>query len=242
LERYPGTNSASSYASEVTVIDKDKTFDFRIFMNHVLDYKGYRFFQSSYDQDENGTVLSVNHDYWGTLVTYIGYLLMGIGMFFSLFWKGTRFMDLSKKLDKLTQKKNAAVVVLLFLSLTAFSQKHSHPNLTPKQLQKQSVSKEHADKFAHLLIQDHQGRIKPVNTYALESLRKIFKKDSYKGLSAEQVLLSAQLNPKLWSAEPIIFSHEERFGNGSKITKDLDIHDKHTNMINFFNQGGYYLS
>jgi cytochrome c-type biogenesis protein CcsB len=241
LERYPGTNSASSYASEVTVIDKDKTFDFRIFMNHVLDYKGYRFFQSSYDQDEKGTILSVNHDYWGTLVTYIGYLLMGIGMFFSLFWKGTRFMDLSKKLDKLTQKKNATLIVLLCLSLTAFSQKHSHPNLTPEQLQKQSVSKEHADKFAHLLIQDHQGRIKPVNTYALESLRKIFKKDSYKGLSAEQVLLSAQLNPKLWSAEPIIFSHEERFGKGSKIIKDLDIHDKHTNMINFFNQGGYYL-
>ena len=35
-------------------------------MNNVLDYQGYRF-QSSYDQDELGTVLSVNHDFWGYL-------------------------------------------------------------------------------------------------------------------------------------------------------------------------------
>jgi len=73
LERYPGSNSPSSFASEVTVMDQDKNFDYRIFMNHVLDYKGYRFFQASYDPDEGGTILSVNHDYWGTLLTYIGY-------------------------------------------------------------------------------------------------------------------------------------------------------------------------
>jgi hypothetical protein len=41
-------------------------------MNHILDYQGYRFFQSSFDQDELGTVLSVNRDP-GTLITYIGY-------------------------------------------------------------------------------------------------------------------------------------------------------------------------
>ena len=242
LERYPGTNSASSYASEVTVIDKDKTFDYRIFMNHVLDYKGYRFFQSSYDPDEKGTVLSVNHDYWGTLITYIGYFLMGIGMFFSLFWKGTRFSDLNKKLKKITEKKNAALL-MLFLSFSLFgvAQNHRINELTPKQLQKISVSEAHANKFAHLVIQDHQGRLKPVNTYALESLRKIYKKDTYKGLTAEQVLLSAQLNPKVWSAEPIISSHTERFGKGSKLVKDLGFKEGHTNMINFFNTGSYYL-
>lgn len=35
----------------------------RIFMNNVLDYDQFRFFQSSYDQDEKGTILSVNHDF-----------------------------------------------------------------------------------------------------------------------------------------------------------------------------------
>ncbi len=64
LERYPGSNSPSSYASEVVVIDPVRNIEmpYRIYMNHVLNYEGYRFFQSSYDQDEKGTILSVNHD------------------------------------------------------------------------------------------------------------------------------------------------------------------------------------
>ena len=73
LERYPGSSSPSSYAAEVTVLDNGADFPYRIYMNNVLQYKGFRFFQSSYDKDEKGTILSVNHDWWGTLITYIGY-------------------------------------------------------------------------------------------------------------------------------------------------------------------------
>jgi len=83
LDKYPGSMSPSSYESEVTVIDNrngGKKFSQRIFMNNVLDYDGYRLFQSSYDQDELGTVLSVNHDFWGTTVTYVGYFLLMLGM------------------------------------------------------------------------------------------------------------------------------------------------------------------
>ncbi len=43
-------------------------------MNNILSSGGYRFYQSSYDPDELGTVLSVNHDRWGTSVTYLGYI------------------------------------------------------------------------------------------------------------------------------------------------------------------------
>jgi len=93
LENYPGTKSPSSFASEVTLLDsaEQKKINKRIFMNHVLDYKGYRFFQSSYTLDDpktpkndEGTILSVNHDYWGTNITYFGYLLMAIGMILSI--------------------------------------------------------------------------------------------------------------------------------------------------------------
>jgi hypothetical protein len=75
LEKYPGSESPSSFASEVTVLDQEngEQFDFRIFMNHVLSYKGYRFYQSSYDNDERGTILSVNHDAAGTAISYFGY-------------------------------------------------------------------------------------------------------------------------------------------------------------------------
>jgi len=235
LERYPGTNSASSYASEVTVIDRDKTFDYRIFMNHVLDYKGYRFFQASYDKDEKGTVLSVNHDYWGTLITYLGYFLMGLGMFFTLFWKGTRFKDLSNKLKKISKKKLTILLLLISFATSLQAQDHS------KEASHQHVVDPiHAEKFGKLLIQDHQGRIKPINTYALENLRKIYKKDSYEGLSAEQVILTAQLDPMTWGNKPII--HIKPNALGKELTQKLKAENEVASIANFYEKGQYFLS
>ena len=72
-DKYPGTESSySSFKSKVTVED-DETFEYDIFMNNILNHKGYRFFQASFDPDEKGTVLSVNDDFWGTFITYAGY-------------------------------------------------------------------------------------------------------------------------------------------------------------------------
>ena len=83
-EKYPGTDkSYSSFASEVTVIDEE-TFDYRIYMNNILNYKGYRFFQASFDPDEQGTILSVNHDSLGTFLTYLGYILLYFGLVVSI--------------------------------------------------------------------------------------------------------------------------------------------------------------
>ena len=233
LERYPGTNSASSYASEVTVLDKDHTFDYRIYMNHVLDHKGYRFYQSSYDQDEKGTILSVNHDYWGTLITYIGYFLMGLGMFFALFWKSTRFNKLSEKVKIISKNKFGISLLFLFLSAGLFAQNDGD-------VVKNAVSKAHADKFGRLLIHDHQGRIKPVNTYALEVLRKVYKKDQYKGLTAEQVILSAQVRPGFWARQKMIKA--KKYALGSKLANQLKINDKNlASMIDFFDKNNQYV-
>ena len=103
LKRYAGTNNPSSYESKVTVLDHSENikFDYHIYMNHILNYRGYRFFQSSYDPDEAGTILSVNKDYWGTLITYIGYTLLTIGMIAALFVKNGRMRILGRKLEKL---------------------------------------------------------------------------------------------------------------------------------------------
>ena len=60
---------------KVEVIDGIDSIPYRIFMNNVLDYDGHRFFQSSYDPDES-TILSVNHDWWGTIISYIGYFFL----------------------------------------------------------------------------------------------------------------------------------------------------------------------
>lgn len=87
LERYPGSDSPSAFYSYLELTDKGNTSSHKIFMNNVLDYGSFRFFQSAYLPDETGTILSVNHDRWGTLVTYIGYIVLGLGMLLSLIWK-----------------------------------------------------------------------------------------------------------------------------------------------------------
>uniref|UniRef100_UPI003569E954 cytochrome c biogenesis protein ResB n=1 Tax=Muriicola sp. TaxID=2020856 RepID=UPI003569E954 len=106
-EKYPGTEKAyASFMSKITVED-ERPFDYDIYMNHVLDHKGYRFFQASFDPDEKGTVLSVNHDRPGTLITYTGYFLLYLGLLGIMFFGKTRFKDLARSLDKLKKKKAA---------------------------------------------------------------------------------------------------------------------------------------
>ncbi len=125
LDKYPGSESPSSFASEVTLIDekKNKNWNKRIFMNHVMDYEGYRFFQSSYTLDdpktpenEEGTVLSVNYDKWGTNITYLGYLLMAIGMILSIVAPSGRFKSLNTKLKKLKTKKLGVIIAAVIIA------------------------------------------------------------------------------------------------------------------------------
>lgn len=244
LENYPGSNSAMSFSSEVTVISPEETFDFRIFMNNILNYKGYKFFQSSYNitPEYEETHLSVNHDFWGSTVTYIGYFLLYAGLILIMFVKNTRFDFLKKSLDKIRKKKAAATVILLLLASTiAFSQDHNH---APVEKQIDSVLKssiidvKHAEKFSRVIIQDAGGRMKPVHTYASELLRKVSKSDTYKDMNATQVFLSIEENPRLWFQVPIIYVEK---GN-TKLRDLLDIphEQKYASLANFFDDKGNY--
>ena len=87
-------------------------------MNNILDYDGYRFFQSSFDQDELGTYLSVNHDFWGTWTSYLGYAILTIGMFLTFFTKNSRFQQLARNLNKLQTVRQVATVFVLGFFLT----------------------------------------------------------------------------------------------------------------------------
>ncbi len=198
LERYPGSMSPASYASEVSVLDEanGKKFDFRIYMNHVLDYQGYRFFQSSYDQDELGTVLSVNRDP-GTLITYIGYFLLAVGMFGVLFVKTGRFNALNEKLKGLEAKNIAAsliVAAMAFTSTNAIASDEGNPVIQTAK----SFDRAHADKFGRLVVQDASGRMKPMDTLSHEILAKLGRTDTFMGLSSNQVILGMMLRPDAW--------------------------------------------
>ena len=232
LERYPGTNSASSYASEVTLLDKRSNLvhDQRIYMNHILDHDGYRFFQSSFDQDELGTYLSVNYDAPGTWISYIGYILLTLGMIFTLFSKKSRFQQLAENIKRMRQagKTFSIFFILGFLGF-------STPGSCGPAPGKQVVGIEHAAQFGHLLIQDNNGRLKPMNTYANEVLRKLARKEELFGLTGEQVILGMLANPKEWYDAPII-----KVGKHEDVRKLLQISDIMASYSDFFDQNGEY--
>lgn len=242
--KYPGTEkSYSAFESQVTIID-NKPFDARIFMNNILDHKGYRFFQSGFDPDEKGTKLSVNHDFWGTWITYIGYFLLYLGMMAILFTKHSRFGELKKKLDKIRIKKTSLSVILLMLTLSGFAQhgNHAHQKVTEKQidelLHKFLVPKEHAEKFGRLVIQDAGGRMKPINTFSSELLRKVSKNDTYKDMNADQVFLSITQFPQIWYEVPIIYL--KRGNDSIRKIIGIDKETKYAKMIDFFDAKGNY--
>ncbi len=197
LERYPGSMSPSSYASEVVLKDGAMERPFRIFMNNILKYKGYRFFQSSYDTDEQGTILSVNHDALGTGITYFGYLIMAIGMVLTLFNKNSRFKTLMKVSAKLREKRKKLFAVLVTGVLLSVGAQAQTPQLN-------NLDKEHVKEFETLLVQDRKGRVEPVSTLASEILRKVAKKTSWQGLSSTEVFLDMQANPEKWKNVPFI--------------------------------------
>lgn len=198
LERYPGSMSPSSYASEVTLLDESAgvKMPFRIYMNHILDYQGFRFFQSSYDQDELGTVLSVNKDP-GTLITYIGYFLLALGMFGVLFVKNGRFNSLSEKLKKLNAQKMAASFAILALMVGGADLRASDVENPVIKIAK-SFDAAHAEKFGRLVVQDSSGRMKPLDTLSGEILAKLSRNNEIMGLTPNQVILGMMLRPDAW--------------------------------------------
>lgn len=234
LDRYPGSQSPASYASEVILIDQERGIErpYRIFMNNVLNYRGYRFFQSSYDKDELGTVLSVNKDGAGTWVTYLGYFLMTLGMMLALFIPNTRFA----LLGRLLRKNSKAVVLLLLIGLSGSAIIAQHVHHTDMSSLR-TVDAEHAAKFGSLLVQDHDGRLKPINTLSGEMLRKVSRKTSFNNMNPDQVLLGMLLEPEKWQMVKMIkVSHPE-------LKRFLGIsggHASFTDMLDFSQGGGGY--
>ncbi len=241
LERYPGSMTPASYASEVILIDKEKGVNrpFRIYMNHILDYRNYRLFQSSYDPDERGTVLSVNHDP-GTLPTYIGYLILAIGMLWSLFIPNGRFQKLLKGARKL--QDTAVVATLLAASVGMPSLTHaSSLQVDTKTLEHmQRYSQEHSDRFARLVVQDFQGRMKPMDTVAQEVVSKITGKTKPFGLNPSRIMLGMIMEPDFYQHVPMIKIGRPKIAlqiglpKDTKYAKFSDFFDKKTSAYKLY--------
>ncbi|MFH0864937.1 MAG: cytochrome c biogenesis protein CcsA [Bacteroidota bacterium] len=238
LERYPGSMSPSSYSSEVSLIDAENSVNEKhdISMNNVLDYDGYRFFQSSYDVDEKGTILSVNHDFWGTWITYLGYFLLVVGFLLTLINKNSRFYMLRQNIRKIRDKRKAGlltVILLLGMNGVVFSQAVTN----------KIVSREHAEKFGHLIVQTYDGRFEPVHTLAYDVMHKISRKDKFdiaeKGgtVNAMQVFIDMLMDPEFWKKQEIIYIREK------SVRDILGVTEKYAAYNDFISQEkGYKLT
>ncbi len=253
LDRYPGSQMPSSYASFVKVEDSANNTqkEAKIFMNNVLDYGGYRFFQSSYFPDESGTILSVNNDP-GKLPTYIGYALLMLSCIWLLFDKNSRFSALARFVkSKSSLVCASALLCLSLLPQTTYAQnapdsqnaqrEQSTQNIQSQQASQDSNhhsqkptqeevaqfielikknSKAFSEDFGKVLMQDFDGRIKPLDTIAADYIHKMTGKDHFLGLSNTQLFLAILITPEYFREVKLLKSKSpelrELLGNDPK--------------------------
>ncbi|MPQ10044.1 cytochrome C biogenesis protein [Campylobacter jejuni] len=235
LDRYPGSMSPASYASEITVKNNNENFDYRIFMNNVLDYDGYRFYQSSYDQDEKGTVLSVNKDP-GKIPTYMGYFLLCLGMFMNFLNPHSRFRTLARLINKDTLKHTSVIIFILLLSFGSEKTFAQDLNSTLPM-----VNTNHAKALAALIVQKSaDGRMVPFDTLSREILEKIHQSDSYKGQNSNAVMLSMLVDVDKWQMEPFILMPQNQAVRDA-IANILEIPSaKYISYKDFFDENNRY--
>lgn len=210
IDYYPGSQNPSGFSSIVVLNDKEKGIleEHKIYMNNILKHRGYRFYQSSYPEDQKGTILSVTKDTAGTFITYLGYLLLSIGMFFSLLNKNSRFIQL--------MKKNSVLVITLLLSIITFTPLSAKDTIP-------AIPAEQAKLFGSLLVRDEQGRTKPVNTMVEDIFRKVHRQANYMEQSAMQVLLGMFVYPEKWQNANLIYA-------GKKVPTLIEIDGKYASL------------
>ena len=244
LLKYPGSESPSSYESDITIKDDLNKVDesYNLFMNHVVDYGGFRFFQSSYDwsseqnkkagMDPDITILSVNHDIIGTWITYIGYLLLAIGLLGTLFNPSSRFVEVRRKAIKMRNKRKSALVsFLLLISFSTFSAPDSTLKYTP-------VPVNQADSLGILLVQTFEGRIQPTHTLAYDVFHKISKQNSFTTSDGHemvpmQILMDMMIDQNYWFNQKIIYIKK-----GSGVGDSIGINGKYASVKDFYNENG----
>ncbi len=213
IENYPGTQSPSDYISRVVTTDQlthDKK-EHLISMNNILKYKGYRFYQSSFDDDLQGSVLTVSSDKYGIPVTYCGYFMLFTSMLLLLISPQSRFRSL---LRNPLLKKGSMVCILLCLSL--FSLKAEEQTLSKEKI---TLSKEQADRFGKIQVL-YNGRITSIQTLSIDFTLKLISKNSYKYVNTEQFFSGWLFFPHQWKDVELFEVKDHQLKQILEITND----------------------
>lgn len=194
VEHYPGTEAPADYISHIRILrsgqDTDSASCSRtVSMNRILSEQGFRFYQSSFDEDKRGSWLTVNYDPWGIGATYAGYVLLGISMIGLLFSHRGEF----RRLMNHPLLRKGGVFCLLLLAGSMQVQGRTLPALSIRQ----------ADSLACEQVIYHD-RVVPFNTLARDFVVKLTGRPSYAGLTPEQIIGGWLLRPEVWQYEPMI--------------------------------------
>lgn len=193
---YKGTLAPMDFISHISVADKDchRQKQGKVSMNHIFSYQHYRFYQSGYSEDNEGSVFSVSHDPYGIGITYAGYTLLLLSTVFFFFSPQSRFRQLLK--SPLLHRSLTVILLLFAFSLNSNFLKANSPS--PKVL-----PREVAEHFGDLYIL-YNNRICPLQTFARDFTIKLYGSSSYKGLTPEEVLTGWLFYYDSWKNEPII--------------------------------------
>lgn len=195
VEHYPGTEAPADYVSHIRILrsgqDTDSASCSRtVSMNRILSEQGFRFYQSSFDEDKRGSWLTVNYDPWGIGATYAGYVLLGISMIGLLFSHRGEF----RRLMNHPLLRKGGVFCLLLLAGSMQVQGRTLRALSIRQ----------ADSLACEQVIYHD-RVVPFNTLARDFVVKLTGRPSYAGLTPEQIIGGWLLRPDVWQYEPMIY-------------------------------------
>ena len=246
LHTYPGSSNPASYESHVKLYDEAAGIDgrpVRIYMNNPLAYKGYKHFQSSYDQDRQGTILSVNHDP-GKWPTYISYILISLGFLLMLF-KGMLARSEAKVASIALIAMLAAGAPGLALAQGEQEPADAHAGHDHQQEQARPapvvptlnyLGEESRDALRRLSVQDYQGRMKPLDTLSREMVVKITKRSSFQDWEPLDLYFSWMLMPRYWYEQPLIAVRNP----GVKEILGVSSETTHVSALSLMNEQGRY--
>ncbi len=263
MQRYPGSMSPRSYESDLTVLVDGEPFSASVSMNRVLDYEGYRFFQSSYDQDERGSILMVTQDELGRRITYIGYFILMVASILSVLGRNTRFRHLLREL----RAYRAVAMLALGLALSANASADYIPDYKriidldrssgiPLQAGLNRVvrraatystrpdgvghegpssnsSEGHLLRLSTLPVQLRSGRVAPFSTFASQMLRKFTREEHFEGMSAVEVVDRILTNPGEWVGRRILLVDDDA------LRRDLGLSTPYASLDDLFADGKY---
>jgi cytochrome c-type biogenesis protein CcsB len=236
LATYPGSDNPATYESYVSLFDDEMDYDgieHHIYMNYPMNHRGSKHFQSSYDQDRLGTVLSVNHDP-GKWPTYAGYIMISLGFLLII---------LKDALFPIKKKQTAAVLAAMLAcgfvgSASAQSDTSSDEHIhDATEVGFVEFSPEARDLATRLIIQDYQGRMKPLDTMAREMVMKVTKRSEFEGHHPVDLYLSWSLNPIYWWDKPII---SIKRSPGMKDLLGVTAETTHVSAASLFGEDGQY--